>query len=343
MPTAAACACAAAAARGLRLGRRRPARLVAGARGSRCLGVASAGDARAFAAMPGETVADARRRPAGRRATRLHRAALRRRAQHAGRRSERRASSCACSATRWSAGAGSRRPAAAARRPRQRLSRAAPWPGSSATARRSDSRHRVDQIERDGHRLARRRRQPPTRVVLACQRGRGGAAGSARTPPRGQRRAGALRYEPIVTVYARSAGMQPARADARAARRRRRAAGAVRLRSRPARRPGRPARLRDQRRGALGRARHRGHRGGDVGAGKRASWPASCARRSSSCGPSSKSARPSPARPAWSGRRWMSPPASSPAATTSPAPIRRRSKARSAAASRRRAAASSVG
>ena len=194
--------------------------------------------------------------------------------------------------------------------------------------------HRVDQIERDGAGW-RVDGGNADHVVVAAS-----AVEAARLvgphAPAWAATAAALRYEPIATVYARSAGctlpepmlaLHAGDAD--------RPAQFVFDRGQLGGEAG-TTRLRDQRRFALGRARHRRHRGGDAGAGETRSWAASSARRSRSCGPSSRSAPPSPARPAWSGRRWMSPRDSSPAATTSTAPTRRRSKARSAAVSRRR-------
>ncbi len=164
---------------------------------------------------------------------------------------------------------GVRRPAAAAGRPRQRLSRARP--GLARAQRRDDPTrpsHRADRARwgRLAHRRRHRRPDRPRR-----QRGRGGAArqlARRRVGDAGRRLA--LRADRHRLRAQRR--LHPAGADARAPRRRRRTASAIRLRSRPARRRDRDARLRDQRRGALGRARHRGHGGGDVGAGKRPSW-----------------------------------------------------------------------
>ncbi len=106
---------------------------------------------------------------------------------------------------RWPASAGRGRPAAAARRPRQRLSGSRRSPGSTDTGATIRLAHRVERIDRDGAALAGRRRPPPT---------------ASSSPPAPSRRrawsaphdaawaalAAALRYEPIVTVYARSAG-----------------------------------------------------------------------------------------------------------------------------------------
>ena len=224
------------AARARSPGRRSAGAAGRGASGSRCFGSRRAGGAPAFARCPARR-SPTSPRPAGRRATRVHRAALRRRAQHADRAKRAAPSSCASFATPWSEAPGP--PTCCCRASASATSFPAPalaWlERNGATIRLA---HRVERIERDGAgwrvdgapcRPRRRRRE----------RGRGGAPGRARTPPRGRRSAGALRYEPIATVYARSAGCTPARADARAARRRRRAAGAIRLRSRPARRRGR--------------------------------------------------------------------------------------------------------
>ena len=175
------------------------------------------------------------------------------------------------------AGAGRVRPAAAAPRPGRpaaaagaALARRPPARGSGSRTGSSDRSRRGG-----GQRLAGRRRglrrascSPPARSRRR--------AWSRRTTPAWAARAAALRYEPIVTVYARSAGarlpepMLALRSDDRPP-------GAVRLRPRPARRPGRPARLRRQRRRGLGRARPRRHRGGDAGPGARRSWPRTCA------------------------------------------------------------------
>ena len=91
---------------------------------------------------------------------------------------------------------------------------------------------RVRRSRRDGAALGGRRQRSFDRVVVAASADRGGAPGRPVDARPGRSARPRLRYEPIVTVYATSAGTPPAGADAAAARRRRRAAGPVRVRPR---------------------------------------------------------------------------------------------------------------
>ena len=218
-------------------------------------------------------VAELAAAPAGRGATRPDRAAVRGRAQHAGRRSQRARSSCACCATRCSAAAA--RPTCCCRA--SASARLLPEPAAglarSARRRRSARPSASMQLERDGAGW-RVDGEHFDRVVLAASAVEA-ARLVARTRPRGRRRprpCATSRSSP--STRAAPAARLP-RADARAACRRRRtgrrssssiAAGSAASAG--------AARLRDQRRGALGRARHRGHRGGDAGAGETRSWAA---------------------------------------------------------------------
>ena len=240
-----------------------------GASGSRCLRVAARWRRAGFRCAPGETVADLTAALAGRRAARLHRAALRRRAQHADERSERRglparparrarpaapgAPTCCCRA----AGLGDVFPAPAlawlaapARRSASRIASS----GSSARPARLARRRRAVPTASSSPRARSRRRAWSRPHAAAWAATRGGACATSRSRPSTRAARAARLPEPMLALHAR-----------------RRAAGAVRLRPRPARRRSRAARLRHQRRVGLGRARHRGDRGSDAGAGGRAS------------------------------------------------------------------------
>ena len=210
MPKAAACACARGAPlAGLRLGRRS-----AGAAGRGATRIAAASGRVALATRglslrcPATTVADLAAALPAARATRLHRAALRRRAQHAGRARRAARSSCACCATPCSEAAG----AADLLLPRVGLGSVFPAPAlawlerNGATIRLAPS-GRADRSATGpaGASTA----APLDRVVLAAS-----AVEAARLvaphAPAWAATAGALRYEPIATVYARSAGCTPA-------------------------------------------------------------------------------------------------------------------------------------
>ena len=212
-------------------------RLVAGATGSPCCRAAARWRrARLSLRCPSVTVAELRRRPAGRACARdliepLCVAALNTPAD-AG---ERRPSSCACCSDALFGGPGSAdlllprvglgallpdaraglARAAAARRSGSRIASS----GSSATAPAGASTASASIASSSPPARSRRR------------------AWSRRTHRRGRRRPRRLRYEPIVTVYARSDGCTACREPMLALRSRRRdAAGAVRVRPRPARR-----------------------------------------------------------------------------------------------------------
>ena len=107
-----------------------------------------------------------------------------------------------------------RRSSDAAARAGARLARA-------GTARRSGWRIASSALERRRRPAGASTATPFDRVVVAASAVEAARLVRAARAAPGRRRAAALRYEPIVTVYARSAGCAPARADARAARRRR--------------------------------------------------------------------------------------------------------------------------
>ena len=155
-------------------------------------------------------------------------------------------------------GPGLGRPAAAARRPGRAAARRRRGAGCSGAAPSCGCGTRVQSLARDGERLARRRRAASTRVVLACTRRRGGAPGAphrARLGAPAPRRCATSRSSPSTCAAAARACREPMMAlrsdDARA--RRSSSSTAAQLGG-----PAGPARLRDQRRAALGRARARG-------------------------------------------------------------------------------------
>ena len=199
---------------------------------------------------------------------RADRAAVRRRAEHAAAEAQR-------------AGLPARAARRAVRRPRGvRPAAAAPRPERPAAApalRWLEARRRADPARASGRaiepaaaadRAGGSTARPSTRWCSPPARSKR-RAWWRRIDPAWAARAAALRYEPIVTVYARSAGARLPEPML-----------ALRMptTSRPAQfvfdrgqlgGPAGPARLRRQRRRRLGRARPRRHRGGDAGAGAR--------------------------------------------------------------------------
>ena len=205
---------------------RRSSAAVLGARGwslarraSRCCAAPPAGRAAASAATRRSTVAELAAGLPRARCARADRAAVRRRAQHAGRR--RRARSVFLRVLRDALFAG---PGLAdLLLPRVGLGasvaaagRCAWLSAHGATIRLAPARASGSSA-RTATRLAGRRRAASTRVVLACQRGRGGAPGRAASTPAWAARAAALALRADRHGLCAQRRHAPAGADARAA------------------------------------------------------------------------------------------------------------------------------